>query len=195
MPLAPLVIASIIGAGGAVAGGALANRGKQTSTTTPTYDPASQALRAKVYGMISDRLGQGPQDMRGYAGTGLADINETYNLAGQNLENTLTSRGLASSPVAGAGAARLQASRAGSIARFQNSIPLLQRGLQTEDLGLATSAFNTGRGVTSTGTAESGGGAAGSFTNLAGYLGYLIGSGAFAKQGSGTGPAAWAIPG
>lgn len=179
MPLAPIVIASIIGGGASIAGGALASRGRSTSSTTPTYDPQSQGLRDLVYGQISKRLGQGAPDLSGYKANGVADINRTFDLVGQSQQNNLTARGLGTSPIGGIVDANRDIARGGEIARFQNTVPLLERSLQDDDLRLATGIFSSGRGSTSTGTTESGGGAAGAFTNLAQWLGYLQGKGAF----------------
>jgi hypothetical protein len=179
MPLAPVVIASIIGGGASLAGGALASRNRNTQSSAPVYDAQSQGLRDLVYGQISKRLGQGAPDLTGYKANGIADINHTFDLVGQSQANNLSARGLSTSPIGGIVDANRDIARGGEIARFSNTVPLLERSLQDQDLGLATSIFSSGRGYTGTSTSESGGGAAGGFTNLAQWLGYLQGKGAF----------------
>jgi len=184
-----LLLSSIIGGGSSIVGGALANKAKQgsTSTTTPTYDPQSQALRDLVYKQISDRLTGPGADLSGYTTSGLQDINKAYDASATATNNNLAARGLSRSPVAAAVDANRNLARAADIGRFTSSIPLLQRQLQTEDLGLAQNVFNSGRGSTGTGAATTteGGGAGGAFSNLSQMLGFLIGSGAF-KKGSTT---------
>lgn len=178
MPLAAPVVASIIGAIGSTAGGALANRGSQTASTSPTLSPEFQGLQGQVLKMIQGRLGTDP-NLAGYTGSGVSQINNGFNLAKQASDNNLTARGLATSPIAANVDATREAGRASAVTGFRNSIPLLSRELQTQDLGLAGNVLNMGHGSTSTGTTASGGGAAGAFTNLAQYLGYLHGKGAF----------------
>jgi hypothetical protein len=158
----------------------VSNKSKQTTTTTPTLDPAYGPLQKMILDRIMQRL-QGSPSLSGYAATGIGDINRTYDLAGQNLENSLTARGLSTSPVAGAAGAKLQAGRAGSIAGFQNSLPLLLDSLRRQSLSDATGVLGFGRGSTTMGTTEAGGGAAGAFTNLAQLLGFLYGKGAFGQ--------------
>jgi hypothetical protein len=101
---------------------------------------------------------------------------------GQHLANDLTSRGLSRSPVAGTADEQLQQGRAANIADFQGNIPLVNRQLQNQDLGLAAAFLQGGRGTTGTGQQTSGGGVGGSFDSVAQMLGYLYGKGAFGKQ-------------
>lgn len=184
MPLSPLIIASIIGGGASVAGGALANRSNATSSTTPTMDPKYGGLQQSILDMITKRLSSGPADLSGYTASGIGTANKTYGLVKQAQTNDLTSRGLATSPIAGVVDANRENARAGDITRFQNSIPLLQRDLQTQDLGMANSILSQGRGVTTTQAGTGGGGPAGAFENLAAYLGYLQGKGVFGRPGA-----------
>src|SRR5579864_2997768 len=148
MPLAAPVIAAIIGAGGAVAGGALAN--KSSSTTTPTMDPAYGPLQNSVLNLVQQRLASSA-DLSGYEGSGISAINKTYANTAATQNNNLTARGLASSPVAATVDATRENARAGDVAGFQNSIPLLQRSLQGEDLNQAAGVLGLGRGVSQQG--------------------------------------------
>lgn len=163
----------------------------QTQTSSPTYDSTASPVRSLVQQQILSRLqgDQNPALTAGYTGSSLNNINDAYNAAKQNVMNTLTARGLGRSPVVGSAAATLDSGRAGAAGNFLNSLPLLQRQLQTEDLGLGQNFFLTGQGTTGTGagTSSGGGGLAGGFTNLAGMLGYLQQKGAFGNGSRGTG--------
>lgn len=191
MPLAPIVIASIIGSGAAVAGGALANRSKQVST--PTLDPKYAGVQQTVLDLITKRLTDTPADMTGYTANGISDINRTFALSKQASDNNLSARGLSTSPVAATVDSTRGMAQAGAIARFKNSIPLLQRDLQTQDLSGANSILAQGRGITTTGSY--GGGAAGAFENLAAYIGYLQGKGMFGAPGGNGIPGQMPMPG
>lgn len=189
MPLAAPVIAAIIGGGASLAGGALANKGTRTQTDTPTIAPEYQGLQGQILKLITGRLGADP-NLTGYEGAGVNTINSGYNTTAATQENDLTRRGLATSPIAATVDATRNNARVGAVTDFRNSIPLLARSLQSQDLAQATGILGMGRGMNSTGTVESGGGAAGAFTNLAQYMGYLTGKGTFSK-GAGAAP----IPG
>jgi hypothetical protein len=181
-----LLLSSIIGAGASVAGGALANKSSSDSksTTTPTLDPAYGPLQTQVLSMIGKRLNSS-NDLSGYQASGMSRINRTFDTLKQSQDNNLAARGLSASPVAGNVDAVRTAARGANLADFGNSIPLLQRDLQTQDLGLAGNVLGLGRGTTTTGTSsgQSGGGAGGAATSLAAYLGYLNGKGAFGNKG------------
>lgn len=181
MPLlAAPVLASIIGGGASIAGGLLSNKG--SSTTSPTEDPAYQGLQGQVLNMVQQRLNT-PIDTAGYTGSGVANINRNYDLTKQASDNNLTTRGLASSPVAGAVGGVAANARAGDISSFENSVPLLVNQIQGQNINQAAGILGMGRGSAS--TTASGGGAAGGATSLAQYLGYLTSKGAF-KGGSGS---------
>ncbi len=190
MPLlAAPILASIIGGGAAVAGGALNN--KSSSSTSPTMDPAYGPLQGQVLSLIQKRLGSSA-DLSGYAAGGMSKINHTFDTLKQSQDNNLTARGLSASPVAGNVDAVREAARGGNLADFGNSIPLLQRDMQAQDLGLATNTLGLGRGSAS--QASSGGGAAGAADSLAAYLGYLNGKGAFGKPGQPPLPSRSTVP-
>lgn len=188
MPLAVPIIAAIIGGGASIAGGALANRGNSSSSTAPTVAPEYQGLQGQILQMIQGRMGQGAAPLAGYAGSGISQINNGFNLTKQSNDNNLTARGLATSPIAANVDATRESGRTAAVTGFRNSLPLLSHELQTQDLGLAGNILNMGRGSTSTGTASSGGGASGAFTNLAQYIGYLQGKNVFGKGQGGLYP-------
>lgn len=195
MPLAAPVLQAVIGGGLALAGGAINKKttttGSSTSSVSPTMAPEYQGLQGQILQMMTQRLGSDP-NLTGYTGQGVNQINNGFNLAGQTQENDLTRRGLATSPIAANVDATRNSARVGAISDFRNSIPLISRQLQTQDLGLATNLLGFGRGTTGTGTSTSetaeGGGAAGAITNLAEQLGYLKGNGSFAGSPNGVDP-------
>jgi hypothetical protein len=180
-----LLLSSIIGGGASIAGGALANKGSQTSAVSPTIDPAYQGLQGQVLKMIQQRLST-PVDLTGYTANSVANINKNAGLTKQGADNALVARGLATSPVAGAVDANINTQRMAGVSQLENSIPLLQDSLQRQNLSDANTILQTGRGSTGSSTVSSGGGAAGAFTNLAQYLGYLNGKGVFGKPAGST---------
>lgn len=171
---------SLIKWGGGLAsfiGGLFGHDSSTTSSTTPTLAPQYSPLEQLVLGRITARL-QNPTGLpAGYATGGIRQINSTYDAIGQTLNNRLSARGLASSPVAGAAETKLQTSRGGDIGTFRANLPLVERQMQNEDLNAAAGILSQGRGSTTTGTSTTGGGAAGGFSDLATYIGYLYGTG------------------
>lgn len=188
-PLVPILM------GGASLLGGLINKPNRTttsttggtSTTTPTIAPQYKSLNDLVLSRIQGRLAGGGLP-GGYESLGLGNINHASNIAQMAARNRLAGAGLASSPVAGVVQGNAELNRGSQIAQFQNSLPLLQRQLQTEDLGLAGNLLNLGRGSTTTSTGTSTGsetqpGSWGSgFENIAQMLGFLYGQGAFGKK-------------
>ena len=176
---ASLLIPSLIGAGASVAGGLLANKGK--SATTPTMDPAYSPLQQQLLQMVRQRLQTSP-DLGGYTAAGQGNINRSFDAVKQAQSNDLTARGLGTSPVAGNVDALRENARAGQSAQFLNTIPLLRRQMQAEDLGLGQNLLGLGRGTST--TTSTGGGLGGGAESLAQYMGYLMGKGAFKKPGA-----------
>lgn len=170
-----------IAAGASFLGGMVKNKSQQTSTTTPTLNPAYSPLQAQILAMVKQRLSSDP-DLTGYRAGGEQNINRIYGNTAVSQGNDLTTRGLSTSPVAATVAATRENARAGTLASFVNQLPLLKRQMQAEDLGIGTNVLQFGRGSTTTGTATGGGGLGGGIENLAQYLGYLSGKGAFGKQ-------------
>lgn len=177
IPFIPLIAAGV-----SAAGGYLANKGTQTSSQAPAFDPASQGLRGQVASILSGRLADGSLPT-GYETTGIQGINRAYDSADARSTADLTARGLASSPIASAVAGRSNVARAGEIGGLRTQLPLIARQLQNQDISSADAFANAGRGTTGTGTTASGGGPAGAFTNLAQMLGYLTAKGSFRGQG------------
>lgn len=178
LPLLPIALGGL-----SFLGGLFGNKNKQTST--PNHGP----LQDRILQIMRQRLGSSA-DLSGYRAQGLQDTNQTFDLIRQSQSNDLTARGLGTSPVAANVDAMRENSRGGAIARFQQGLPLLQRQLQADDLGLAGYLF---RGNTTEGT--SGGGLGGGFDSLATMLGFLQATGAFGKGGGGgTRSMGWGLP-
>lgn len=169
--VAPAVIAGI-----SALSSWLSNRNKNNATQLPVTPEAYQGLEGTLINQIMKRLSGGSSLPSGYEAGQIGGINRTYDLANQSLGNQLTARGLGQSPIAGAGAAQMQQSRAGDIVRMQQGLPLLERQLGNEDLDLARQVLGAARGVQTTSGA---GGLAGGATSLANMLAFLYGSGAF----------------
>lgn len=161
-------------------GGAIPDSANQTgtSTTSPTLDPQFGPLQNSLLQQIMARMSTGGPDLSGYEGTGIQNINKGYAGAQTNLDNSLAARGLSSSPVAGAGLAKLDTGRASDISSFQNTLPLLRDQFQQQNLGLAQQILGLGRGstTTSTGQQQSGGGWGDSLKNIANILSIYYGA-------------------
>ena len=173
----PLIISGI-----SALGSWLSGKNKQTqestvndtTTSSPTYDPALLNSRNQMLDFYSNRLQGGDQGfMTGYTGQGMRDINRTSDLKTQALNNILAARGLSSSGVGAGLAAKQEDDRMKQQVDFMSQIPLLARQLQTTDadafskyiVSLPTGQTQTRTGTT-TGTAYgSNAGAAGSATS------------------------------
>jgi hypothetical protein len=168
--------------GASALGGIFGNRNKkQTSTTSTTLSPDAQGMNSVIADLIRKRLSSST-DLSGYKTQGIQDINKTFGAAQTGLNADLTARGLSDSPAAVGALTNLSTGRSGSIAQLVNSLPMLQRDMQQQDIGLANqfSALQP-RTTTTTGTG-SGNMAGGAFSDIASMLGYLIGSGKFGAQ-------------
>lgn len=170
------------------------NTNTGTSTTTPTLNPAFEPIQNMLLPAVTRRLSSPTALPAGYETEGIARINRTHDLVKMGLENDLTSRGLATSPVAGSVMENFSRGRAGDITSFQNMLPEIERDRQNEDFNLAMQVLGMGRGSTSTSTGTntntgtttgtgtqqpSGGGLGGGLEGFADILGFLLGSGAF----------------
>jgi hypothetical protein len=139
-------------------------------------------LQQMLIDSITKRMSSGSSLPAGYETKGIQDINRAYGNAGTSLSNTLTARGLSTSPVAGNAATQFEMARGGDIGRFQQNLPLVQRDLENQDFSLINSILGQGRGQTSTMT-QAGNSAAGGAQSLSSMLAFLYGSGAF-KSGT-----------
>ncbi len=181
-------LGAVIGAGA----GALGNVLGQTAgaRTQSTAIPGQyQTLADLLRGRAEDRLRQSA-DISGYKSQGLQDINSAFQNIGQSVNNNLTARGLATSPVAGAVTANLNAARGAGLAQFMNSLPLLQRQLQAQDIGIGQSVLGPQLGRTAPGSALATG-----LQSIPGLLGALNGAGVFGpRQAPGAVPLPIGLP-
>ncbi len=168
-------------------GGALSNtKGARTSTATTTFQepPAYQGLGDLLRARAMERL-KSSADMSGYAASGINTINDTAAGIKQNVDNSLTSRGLAASPIAAQSDVNQQTARGGQISDFLNQIPLLQRQMQGQDLQQAQSIYGA-RPLGTTQTGVGAGSALGSgIGSAAEMLAYLKGMGHLTAAPSG----------
>jgi len=166
--LAPLALG--VSALGGLFGGSKSSR---TQSSTPTIDPKYQGLVDALYGKFSSNL-DSTVPLEGYEGTGISNINSVYDIAKTTRQNSLTRRGLSTSPVAANMDAVAENSRAGDISTFQNSLPLLQRELQQQDY---TNALNLIKSLMGQETVVPGSAAGSTFNNAGSMLGFLLGQG------------------
>lgn len=161
--------------GAAAGAGAMGNK-KKTVSSVPVVAPEYKGMQGALLNLIQQRLASPTSLPSGYEAGQIRDINSAYGLAGQNLSNRMTARGLGTSPVAGAGETKLALGRAGEISRMRAALPLVERTLRDQDLSLATNVLRTGMGTSATDPGNMTGGA---FTSAADMLAYLYGKGAF----------------
>lgn len=162
MPLPALAIPAIMGGISALASW-LGNRGNKTSTQTkdltttetPEYDPQALAGRNAVLDAYLQRMNNYGGYMAGYAGSGMRDINRAGDARSAALASTLAARGLSFSPVGASLAGRNEDTRLSQLTDFASTLPLVQRGLQSEDLqnfGGFISSLPVGRKIREQGT-------------------------------------------
>lgn len=104
-----------------------------TTTSTPTYDPRLLSARDTMLDFYNNRLNDNQGWMTGYTGKGMRDINRSADLKTQIIQNILAARGLSSSPIGAALAAKQEDDRMRQQVEFMSQIPLLSRQLQTTD--------------------------------------------------------------
>lgn len=180
----PAALGGVSALGGLLENTKGARTGTQTGTqtTTPGENPQFANMGNLLRSLYERRL-NADVPLEGYEASGLQGINDAFAGVQQNLDANLTSRGLATSPVAGAAQSNLQAARGGQMAQFLNNLPLLRRQLQDQDIAQA-SAFYSAQPrpttTTQTGTFVQPGSAGGSaFSSAAEMIAYLAGKGLF----------------
>lgn len=186
--LAQLLISGAAGIGGALSNRSKTYNGTSTSTSSSTGTPEAEALNGALLKMIQSRM-TSSADLSGYQNQGIQNINKTFGDARLGLDADLMGRGLSTSPAALNPLSRFEAGRGQAISSFTNSLPLLQRDLQGQDMDLASRYYAMQPRTTTTtgtGTQQYPGNAAGAgATDFATMLAFLMGSGAFRKQSSG----------
>jgi hypothetical protein len=127
---------------------------------------------------LQARMGQGLPDQ--FEERGIGAINSTFEDVNRGVGNSLISRGLSSSPMAGAADRNLGFARAGEIGRFRAGLPTLERQFENENLSMMAQLLQSRLGVESEGS--TGGGLGGGLEGLGGMLGFLMSQGAFGQQ-------------
>jgi hypothetical protein len=173
--------------GASAVGGALSNtKGARTSTYMPTIAPEYKSLADLLRGRVEERMRK-QFDASGMEASGISNINDVFRNVKTASDNNLTSRGLATSPVAGAVDTNLETARGGNIAEFLNSIPQIQRQYENDDLSNALNVLNLGRG---TETVAPGSAVGSAFTSgvgsMARLLGMMHGQGTFGQKNQGS---------
>ncbi|GAC1637682.1 MAG: hypothetical protein NVS4B4_17380 [Bradyrhizobium sp.] len=159
MPIAAVpLITSLIGAGGAVAGGLMGRKGANTSTQqqTPTYTPDQLAVQGKTSGVLQDRLANGV-NLGPERSQGTEQINNSFSGLGDRLTESFARRGFASgSGQLGSGLKGLNLARQGQLGALEGRLQTKQIDEQDKTLSLADQfGFgNSGEKGTSTGPSQ-----------------------------------------
>lgn len=138
---------------------------------TKQYAPLDELMR----GIMTGRLQQGGSLPEGYASTAAQAINQSYEGADQAARNLAASRGLSGEQTYAIASPAARA-RAGALAQMRSNLPLLERQMQNEDIGITQglqSAFGRGEKGTSWQTGQTTGQQSMPFT--AGDLNALMG--------------------
>lgn len=167
----PPVLATI----GSGVAGALSS-GPQTTTVTPNENPAYATLGDMLRQRAKQRLA-GSFDLGGYTASGIGNINEAFTGFGDTLNNELTSRGLASSPVAASAMSNADIARRGNIAQFLNTLPQVQRQIESQNFNDAAGFYNAAPQGQTQVTEQPGGALAGGIGSAAEMLAFLAGQG------------------
>lgn len=110
---------------------------------TENYKPLDELMR----GIMTGRLSGGSSLPAGYASNAARGINESYEGADAAARNLAARRGL-SGEQSYAVASPASRARAGALADMRGSLPLLERQMQNEDIGITQglqAAFGTGQ--------------------------------------------------
>lgn len=161
-----------------------------TSTSTPNIGANQQSLQDQFTQGITQQLNSA-NDMSGYTGQGLQQINQTAGVADKMSKNILAARGLSNSPYAATLENQNNNSRLNQSSQFLNQIPLLQTQLRQQAIQQAiqgSQAIPFGSTVTGsqsgTSTQTGGGGSpvAGALSGAGAALNAPMGGGVTAGQ-------------
>lgn len=126
--------------------GTTSSQGGGSYSNRPVITSEYQPLDALMRGIMTNRLSGGSSLPQGYAESGIRGINESYEGADQAARNMAARRGLSGEQTY-AIASPANRARAGQIADFRANMPLLERQMQNEDIGITQglqSAFGRG---------------------------------------------------
>lgn len=175
--------------------GSQKSKTSQTSTTTPTGDPAYGPLQQALIAQAMSRINNPSALPAGYEAQGVGKINDTFGVINQGIGNRAAAQGVSGGPTEAYARNISDLNRGGQIAGFRTGLPLLERGMRMEDLGFAANVLGSQRyGSTTNTTSTGGGGLGGGLSNAAGILGFLYGQGALgggSKGGTSAGGSDW----
>lgn len=115
--------------------------GNYSSATNPNLSPLQQSLISSFTKNASDLYNQST-NLKPYESSGLEAINQGSDAASKAMAANLASRGLSFSPAGATAQNQGTLARIGQQTQFENSIPLLQRQLQTQSLQQLMQAFS-----------------------------------------------------
>jgi hypothetical protein len=123
----------------------------QTSSVTPNLSPFQQQL-AQLFTQGAGDLYNQSTNLQPYTTGGLQQIQQQGGANNQVLSNILAARGLSASPAAATALSGNVLNTGNQMNQFLQTVPLLQRQLQTQSLGQLIGAFGAlPTGVTSQG--------------------------------------------
>jgi hypothetical protein len=125
--------------------------GSFTGSTTPTLSPLQEKLSQMFSSGAMNLYNQG-NDMTQIRNQGLQDIGQTSDVTNKAVGNMLAQRGLSFSPAAATTQTQNLINQGNTQSQFLQSLPLLQRQFQQQNIAGLTSAF----GALPTGTTQSG---------------------------------------
>jgi len=132
--------------------GSTSSRGGGTFSNRPDITAEYQPLDELMRGIMTGRLAGGSSLPAGYASSAARGINESYEGADAAARNLAARRGL-SGEQSYAVASPANRARAGALADMRANLPLLERQMQNEDIGITQglqSAFGKGESGQST---------------------------------------------
>ena len=121
-------------------------QGNTSFSNRPTITGEYAPLDAMMRSIMSGRLAGGSSLPQGYAQNAIRGINESFEGTDQAARNLAARRGLSGEQTY-AVASPNQRARAGAIADLRGSLPLLEREMQNQDIGITSglqSAFGRG---------------------------------------------------
>jgi len=157
--------------------------------TAPEYDPKTGLMRDTLMNYYLDRLGSDEDFFGGYRKQGIGQINQGSNMANEQIQSMLASKGLLGTTAGASAFTSNLLNRYNQGNSFLNSIPMLQDQRRAANLKDATGFFAglpvgqrvTGQSTTRSTSTGTGGGnmLGGSLASLGTTLGGLYGQGAF----------------
>lgn len=115
--------------------------GSTSGSTTPNLSPIQQQLANLFSNGAINQYNQGT-DLTGYKQAGLQTINSNSDITNKSISNMLAARGQSFSPAASNPLISARINQGNQQTQFLQSLPLLQRSLQQQNLSGLLSAFS-----------------------------------------------------